>query len=361
AVALLLIPPLALWLFPMGRGRIGRAVNAFIERRKSVRLGLPYLLNAIVIMIVASVLSGHWEPLGAERGGAVNLVFVLLAIFGLLGGFWLFQKVYEPILRWCLNHKLAFLCLPALLMVFAVTSWIGFAKTFAFVPRALENWGVQAGTLESSAPWVWARHTFPGLQKKFIPDLDEGSFLLMPTTMPHASIGEALDVVRKLDLAIESIPEVRSAVGKIGRVESALDPAPISMVETIIEYEPEYKSDSQGRRLNFRYDRETERYVLDENKQLIPDEDGRPFRNWRPEVRTSQDIWDLISEAAQLTGTVPAPKLQPIAARIVMLQSGMRAPMGVKVKGPSLEAIESVGFQIEQLLKQIPSIKTKTT
>ena len=77
-------------------------------------------------------------------------------------------------------------------------------------------------------------HKFPGLGKEFMPDLDEGSFLFMPSTMPHAAIGEALDVIQKQDMAIRSIPEIESVVGKIGRVESALDPAPISMVETVI-------------------------------------------------------------------------------------------------------------------------------
>ena len=91
--------------------------------------------------------------------------------------------------------------------------------------------------------WSKLSHTFPGLGKEFMPDLDEGSFLYMPTTMPHASIGEALDVIQKQDMAIRSIPEVESVVGKIGRVESALDPAPISMVETVITYLPEYKTD----------------------------------------------------------------------------------------------------------------------
>ncbi len=360
-VALLLIPPLALWLFPMKGGRIGRALNGWLAKRRGVRLGWPYLLNAVVILIVASVLSGHWEPLGAERGGFVNLMFVLISLLSLLMFFSLFMRVYEPILRWCLNHKLAFLCLPASLMIIGLMSWIGFGKTFAFVPRVLSGVGVEAGTLESTSPWAYMTDKFPGLKKKFIPDLDEGSFLFMPTTMPHASMGEALDVVRKLDLAIEAIPEVSAAVGKIGRVESALDPAPISMVETIVEYIPEYRSDSHGKRLNFRYDSDGDGYVRDELGQLIPDEDGRPYRDWRPEVRNSQDIWDLIADAARLTGTVPAPKLQPIAARIVMLQSGMRAPMGVKIKGPSLEVIEATGFQIEQLLKQVPAVKAEAT
>jgi Cu(I)/Ag(I) efflux system membrane protein CusA/SilA len=90
---------------------------------------------------------------------------------------------------------------------------------------------------------------------------------------------------------------------------------------------------------------------------LIPDPDGRPFRQWREHIRTPDDIWDEIVKAAKMPGTTSAPKLQPIAARIVMLQSGMRAPMGVKVKGPDLDTIEKVGLQIERFLKEVPSVE----
>ena len=83
-------------------------------------------------------------------------------------------------------------------------------------------------------------HTFPGLGREFMPPLDEGSFLYMPTTMAHASIGEALDILEKQDEAISSIPEIESVVGKIGRAESALDPAPVGMIETVINYKDEY-------------------------------------------------------------------------------------------------------------------------
>jgi Cu(I)/Ag(I) efflux system membrane protein CusA/SilA len=183
----------------------------------------------------------------------------------------------------------------------------------------------------------------------------------MPTTMPHASIGEAIDVLEKLDMAIAAIPEVELAVGKIGRVESALDPAPVSMVETVVNYRPEYKTDVAGRRVRFRYDETREEFARDERGELIPDDDGRPYRNWRPHVESPDDIWDEIVKATRLTGTVSAPELQPIAARIVMLASGMRAPMGVKIKGPTLEAIEGVGLQIERLLKELPSVKPEAT
>jgi Cu(I)/Ag(I) efflux system membrane protein CusA/SilA len=190
-----------------------------------------------------------------------------------------------------------------------------------------------------------------------MPPLDEGSFLYMPTTMPHASIGECLDVLQKQDIAFNSIPEIESVVGKIGRVESPLDPAPISMVETVINYKPEYITDKDGHRIRFRYDKKTATFVRDENGQLILDRRGRPFRQWRPRIKKPDDIWDEIVKAGQIPGTTSAPRLQPIATRIVMLQSGMRAPMGVKVKGPDLDTIEQVGLEIERFLKEVPSVE----
>jgi copper/silver efflux system protein len=175
--------------------------------------------------------------------------------------------------------------------------------------------------------------------------------------MTHASIGEAIDMLSKQDMAFASIPEIESAVGKIGRAETPLDPAPISMVETIINYKPEFISDREGHRVNFRYDRKTRDYVRDDLGELIPDAKGRPFRQWRDHIRTPDDIWAEIVKVAKMPGSTSAPRLQPIAARIVMLASGMRAPMGVKVKGPDLDTIEHVGLQIERFLKEVPSVQ----
>jgi Cu(I)/Ag(I) efflux system membrane protein CusA/SilA len=109
--------------------------------------------------------------------------------------------------------------------------------------------------------------------------------------------------------------------------------------------------------MRFRYDEEMGEFVRDENGELIPDSSGRPYRYWRDHIKGPDDIWKEITKAAKIPGTTSAPRLQPIAARIVMLQSGMRAPMGVKVKGPSLELIESVGLQIERFLKEVPSVE----
>ncbi|MDY6856042.1 MAG: efflux RND transporter permease subunit, partial [Thermodesulfobacteriota bacterium] len=157
--------------------------------------------------------------------------------------------------------------------------------------------------------------------------------------------------------ALLAAPEIESAVGKLGRVESPLDPAPISMIETVINYKSEYIVDKDGKRINFQYDKKNNEFVRDEFDRLIPDEDGRPYRQWRDHIQSPKDIWDEILKAGRVIGTTSAPKLQPIAARIVMLQSGMRAPLGVKVRGPDLQTIEKVGYEIEKYLKEVPSIE----
>ncbi len=344
----------------------------------------PRIANAGAAFAVIVALARHWLPLGPERGVSVNVIFVAGLIAGLLLFVFCFQSAYRRILSVCLRFKIVFLMVPVSVVALGATIWLGFERTFGWLPAGLRR----------SGPAVKAAHVFPGLGKEFMPSLDEGSYLYMPTTMPHASIGEALDVIRKQDIAISRIPEVESAVGKLGRAESPLDPAPISMIETIINYRPEFLLDERGHRLTFRFDAgatdefrneagdpapapDGEAYVVrgrferDAGGALIPDDKGAPFRLWRPAlepglnegraawkgIQRPDDIWDEIVKAAQIPGTTSAPKLQPIAARLVMLQSGMRAPMGVKIKGPDLETIESVGLQIERLLKEVPSVK----
>lgn len=314
---------------------------------EAVRNRMPSMVNYIVVIIVAWLLAGHWLPLGVSRGTLVNFIFVAVLLGSLLVLIQLFIKGYEPILRWCLQHKLAFLLFPIVLVIIGLMVWRGFDGVFGFMPRFVK----------SARPYVALHHAFPGLGKEFMPNLDEGSYLYMPTTMPHASIGEALDILQMQDKAFSAIPEIESVVGKLGRVDSPLDPAPISMFETVINYKPEYIVDKDGHPLKFKYDGERQAFARDEYGELFPDPHGKPYRNWREHIRSADDIWDEIVKAGKIPGTTSAPKLQPIAARIVMLQSGMRAPMGVKVKGPDLETIERVGLQIERYLKEVPAIE----
>ncbi len=361
-IALIAAGLVAMFFLPWWVGAIVSALGLYKLLEEHIPTGFqkygPYTASAVAVLVVGVLLTDHWLPLGPEKGLLRNFMFVGMLIGGLLGFFTLFQRfLYEPLLRWCLGHKLLFLTVPAVILLFGGSAWLGFDRVFSFIPKSASFVGISGSTVRESRPWMAASSTLPGLGKEFMPPLDEGSFLYMPTTMPHASIGESMDVLELQNRMLISIPEVDSVVGKIGRAESPLDPAPISMIETFISYKSEYKTDQNGNRLDFRYDEEAADFVRDEHGDLIEDPSGRPFRQWRDEIKSPNDIWEKITEAADIPGTTSAPKLQPIAARIVMLQSGMRAPMGMKIKGPDLETIERVALQIEGLLKQVPSVK----
>jgi copper/silver efflux system protein len=323
------------------------------------RIG-PWIASVVAVIAVGWILTIVWEPLGPERGFIRNAVFVTGLVGGLLGLFFAFQYIYAPILRFCLNHKIIFLIFPIALVLLGASVWIGFDRMFSFIPATAKRVGIDPQTIRTSSPWAWASHELPGLGREFMPPLDEGSFLWMPTTMPHASLGEALEVLQYQDMAIASVPEVENVTGKIGRAESALDPAPISMIETIIDYKSEYMTDEAGRRINFRYDKNRGEFVYDDNGQLIPDPSGRPFRQWRDHIRNPQDIWDEIVQAAHIPGTTSAPKLQPIETRLVMLQTGMRAPIGIKLRAPDLTTLDQMAVEIERLVRQVPSVNTAT-
>lgn len=290
-------------------------------------------LNIVAIVAVALLLTNSWMPLGPVPGFLVNLFFVVSIIAVVLGGFLVFQYFYPTLLRFFLDHKWVFYPIPLIILVFGLSVWLGFDKTIGVIPKAMDKMGLDGDKIRSTNLWVAATHKFPGLGKEFMPPLDEGTFLYMPTTMTHASLGECTDVISKQDRLINNIPEVETVVGKIGRVESALDPAPISMVETVINYKPEWGADP---------------------------ETGERIRNWRDHIKTPQDIWDEIVKQAQLPGSTAAPKLQPIETRLVMLQTGMRAPMGVKLYGPSLEVLNDTALDIERFLKEVPSIAPDT-
>ena len=156
-------------------------------------------------------------------------------------------------------------------------------------------------------------------------------------------------------MAVTTIPEVEMVVGKAGRVNSPLDPAPLSMYENMILYKSEYLTDEDGHRLRFEVDDEGE--FVRRAGELIPDENGQYFRQWRDHIQSPDDIWEEIIAAAQLPGVTSAPKLQPIETRLVMLQTGMRAPMGIKVRGPDLATIEAFGLELERELKNIDGVK----
>lgn len=319
-LSLLLIPYTLIGALLLLVFSVYRLARPLLGQRLSGRF--TQLENVLAVVVVTVVLAQDWLPLGYGKGVLLNVLFVGLLILGVMGTFRLFEGAYPSLLRWVLAHKGAFLIMPFVIVLFGVTALLGFDKVFGFLPQVVRT----------SAPVSAVAHQFPGLGREYMPPFDEGSYLYMPTTMPHASIGEAQDALSDMDAAIARIPEVDRVVGKLGRVDSALDPAPVSMIETVVTYKPEYRELENG-------DRE---------------------RLWRDHIRRPQDIWEEIVKAAERPGLTSAPKLMPINARIVMLQSGMRAPMGIKVHGPSLEAIEEFGLALEDVLKTVPSVRSES-
>lgn len=364
-----------LFFMPWWAGTIIIGIGAFNITEsylpKKIKANLHYLVNGAFVIIVFIFLTEHWMPLGLNTSFTANLFFILLVIGGFLGGIRIFMKVYEPILRWCLKNKLLFMCIPLLAVIFGAYVWLGPEMILGDVPETLEPYRDKTWEELSEAGighkirWTIAQD-WKGRGKEPRPPLEEGSFLLMPVTMPHAAISEAIDILQKQDRAIRTIPEVESVVGKIGRAESPLDPAPISMIETVINYKSEWITDENGNVLKFKIKEklengtQTNEFVLDENGRPIPDPNGLPFRQWGDDVKSPNDIWKKIQAAATIPGTTTASKLQPIAARLVMLQTGIRSALGMKIIGDSLEKIEAAGKKIETLLKKVPSIDAAT-
>lgn len=309
---------------------------------------------AIVAIAVSWLLATEWMPLGVSNSLLLNFVFIALILGLVLGGFQLFIKFYPTLLNWCLNNKKKFLLLPVLIILLGVNIWLGFDKVFGFIPKMTDNLG---WNIRTTSVWSSLSHTFPGMEKEFMPALDEGSFLLMPTSMPHSGVEANIKYVQQLDMRVQSIPEVSMVVGKAGRAETAIDPAPVSMFENIILYKTEYINDENGYPIRFKVDKDGQ-FIKDEKGELIPDKNGQYFRQWRDHIKSPDDIWnEIVNATNNIPGVTSAPKLQPIETRLVMLQTGMRAPMGIKVFGPDLKSIEDFSLEIEQLLKQVPSVK----
>ena len=326
---------------------IAYGVVALLSVRDIITTKRANLFHIIISCIaIVFLLAEYWRPLGFDRSILMNLIFVAIICFGLLGVFSIFQRYYDNILRWALQNRLLFLIIPTTVFILGVV--------------IMRNTG-----------------------KEFMPSLNEGSFLLMPTSLPHSGVEENKRVLQQLDMAVATIPEIETVVGKSGRTESALDPAPLSMYENMIQYKSEYMRNESGERQRYKMNDDglfvlkNEKFIINPNNEisddanyeasqlktnatnedLIPDDDGEYYRNWRPEIVSPDDIWNEIVKVTKFPGVTSAPKLQPIETRLVMLQTGMRAPMGIKVKGPDLKTIEAFGLQLEGLLKQAEGVK----
>jgi Cu(I)/Ag(I) efflux system membrane protein CusA/SilA len=155
------------------------------------------------------------------------------------------------------------------------------------------------------------------LGSEFMPPLDEGSLLFMPTTVPGVSIGQAREILRYQDSVLASFPEVASVFGKVGRANTATDPAPLDMYETTI--------------------------VL------------KPHDQWRPGM-TTERLVSAMDRAVRLPGVTNAWTM-PIKNRIDMLATGVRTPIGIKVYGPNLDTLQQLGVAVERIVKSVPGTR----
>lgn len=321
---------LLFWGFWVGVILIGVMVFNLLEQYQI--LPHKYFIRIRFIWIVSSilfVLTYYWRPLGYDNNFLSDFFFVLISSISILGILYVFHKYYESILLWAMANKLKFLSIPFFFLIVGLLM-------------------------------------YANIGKEFMPKLNEGSFLLMPTSTAHTGISENKKILQQLDMAVASLPEVETVVGKAGRVNSALDPAPLSMFENVIIYKPEFILGKNGRPLLFKTSNKGQFQTKNgelvssgsgvAQDNLIPDSNGEYFRNWRPHIKSADDIWQEIVVVTKLPGVTSAPKLQPIEARLVMLQTGMRSPMGIKVFGPDLNSIEKFGYELEKELKEIEAV-----
>jgi Cu(I)/Ag(I) efflux system membrane protein CusA/SilA len=217
--------------------------------------------------------------------------------------------LYAGRLRLALRHKVLMLSIPMTIFVIGMGAWIGLPTVLRPVERVA---GMLGADLNDIPGYVDAKHAFTGLKTDDWIALDEGSWFYMPSLYPAASFSQAMEVLQTQDTLIKGIPEVENVLGKIGRVESALDPAPAAMVET---------------------------YVM-----------LKPRDQWR-EGMSERDIWDEINAVATLPGITPASPLQPIEGRVVMLQSGIKASMAVRVYGDDLAGLAEASLAVAEQLK----------
>lgn len=330
-----------------------------------------YINIALTLFITTYYLALHWLPLGTSESTFSNFLFVSVCIGVILAMLWVLVIYYEVILRWALNNRWKFMSIPIITVLMGALIWLGFEKTMTPISYPLETIGYKS--VKQSALWQTGQKNFPGIAKEFMPALNEGSFLLMPTTMPHTGVQQNLDFIALLDKRITNIPEVELTIGKWGRVNSALDPAPTQMFENTINYRSEYMLDQNGHRERFKVNQQGHYQLIDgtfydsknnfrimHRDSLIVDKSGKFLRQWRDHIKKDQDIWQEIVNVSHIPGVTSAPKLQPIEARLVMLTTGMRAPMGLKISGPDLQSIETAGKTLETALKQVSSITPAT-
>ena len=209
--------------------------------------------------------------------------------------------IYDPVLNWSLRHRVVVLAFAATLLLSAVTIAFG-------LPRAWISDGFKAR-------YPAVARLVTGIGSEFMPTLEEGSLLYMPVLLPSTSLTEVKRIMAWQDKTISLFPEVASVAGKLGRAETATDPAPIEMIETTIML--------------------------------------KPHTQWRQGMTKSELVAKLTAAMTLIPGYVPG-FLQPIENRILMISTGIRAQVGVKVLGDNLDALQRKAFEIERIVSSVP-------
>jgi Cu(I)/Ag(I) efflux system membrane protein CusA/SilA len=264
-----------------------------------------------------------WTKTFALIGATVLAVTIVPVLCSLLvrGPFhaedknWVIQfllRLYDPVLGWALRWRKTVILLAALILTASqVMAW--------GLPR---SWISALGLRASSLP----ARAISGFGREFMPPLNEGSLLFMPVLLPSTSLTEVKRIMSWQDRVIRDTPEVESVAGKLGRAETATDPAPVEMIETTIMLKPEYISDG-----------------------------WRTTRNpaWRDGMTPAKLKAELAQKLTTVPGYVPG-FLQPIENRILMISTGIRAQVGVKIMGDNLDALQAKAFEVEKIIRQIP-------
>lgn len=237
-------------------------------------------------------------------------------------------RFYRPVILWVLKHK-------------SITIIIAILITMSLLPfRSLVVNKLPEGFLKKTAGKVDLLFPLEKLGGEFMPPLYEGDLLYMPTSLPGISITTARDLLQQTDKIIKTFPEVERVFGKVGRADTATDPAPMSMIETTIMLKPE----DQWRTVPVK------RFFSG-----WPSIIRSPLSKILPEERhiTAKELTDELNRAIRIPGLTNAWTM-PIKTRIDMLATGIKTPVGIKIMGNDLTTLSSIGEQIEAVLRPFP-------
>lgn len=224
------------------------------------------------------------------------------------------MRIYQPSLDWALRHRRTVIGAALTILAISVVIAVGLPRQFVA--------SIRSAGFERTASWVG------GFGREFMPPLNEGSLLYMPVLVPRTGLAEIQRVMAWQDKVISETPEVETVAGKLGRFETATDPAPTEMLETTIMLKPQFISDGW-----FRVKRNPA---------------------WREGMTVEKLKAELTEKMRQVPGYVPGAFLQPIENRILMLYTGIRAQVGIKIFGDNLDDLQRKALEVDALVRSVP-------